>query len=113
MRVSGQCCGALKPENEFPHLAACGALGGFLRMIELTKTYLRLSEKDVAGFCQMEMTALAMKEFDPQLAFELVNVLSQCRLGDVQPLRCSSDMQGPGYFDEVPKMTILQHRLLT
>jgi hypothetical protein len=77
-------------------------VGGLLRMGELTKTLLRLSEKDLPGFCQTEMTALAMKQFDPQLSLELLNVLSECRLGDVQPLRCSSDVQRPGYFDEVP-----------
>jgi hypothetical protein len=92
----------LEAKNEFPHLAACGALGGLLRMIELTKTLLRLSEKNLAGFCQTEMTALAMKEFDAQLALELLNVLSECRLGDVKTLRCPSDVQRPGYFDEVP-----------
>jgi hypothetical protein len=92
----------LEPKNEFPHLTACGALGGLLRMVELTKTLLRLSEKDLAGLCQTEMTALAMKEFDPQLALQLLNVLSKGRLGDVKTLRCSSDVQRPGYFDEVP-----------
>jgi hypothetical protein len=51
----------LESKNEFSHLSACGALGGLLRMVELTKTLLRLSEKDLAGFCQPEMTALAMK----------------------------------------------------
>jgi hypothetical protein len=92
----------LEPKNEFSHLAACGALGDLLRMVELTKTLLGLSEKDLAGFRQTEMTALAMKQFDPQLALELLNVLSKCRLGDVKTLCCSSDVQGPGYFDEVP-----------
>jgi hypothetical protein len=48
------------------------------------------------------MTTLAMKEFDPQLALELLNVLSECRLGEVKPLRRSSDVQRLGYFDEVP-----------
>jgi hypothetical protein len=48
------------------------------------------------------MPTLAMKEFEPQLAFELLNVLSECRLGDVKPLRPSSDVQRLGYFDEVP-----------
>jgi hypothetical protein len=43
-----------------------------------------------------------MKEFDPQLALELLNVLSKCGLGDVKPLRRSSDVQTPGHFDEVP-----------
>jgi hypothetical protein len=71
-------------------------------MVELTKTLLRLSEKDLAGFRQTEMTALAMEEFDPQLALELLNVLRKCRLGDVKKLRCSSDVQRSGYFDEVP-----------
>lgn len=67
------------------------------------ETLYESSEEDlVAGFCQTEMTALAMKEFDPQLALELLNVLSECRLADVKPLRCSSDVQRPGYFDEVP-----------
>jgi hypothetical protein len=61
----------LEPKHEFVHLAACGALGGLLRMGELTKTPLSLSDKDLAGFCQTEMTALAMKEFDP-------NSLSSC-----------------------------------
>jgi hypothetical protein len=61
----------LESQNECPYLAACGALGGLLRMVELTKTLLRLSEKDLAGFCQAEMTVLAMKEFDP-------NSLSSC-----------------------------------
>ena len=51
---------------------------------------------------QREMTTLAMKEFDPQLALELLNVLSECRLGEVKPLRRSSDVQRLGYFDEVP-----------
>jgi hypothetical protein len=92
----------LEPKNEFPHLAACGTLGGLLRMVELTKALLRLSEKDPAGFRQTEMTALAMKEFDPQRALELLNVLTKCRLSDVKTLRCSSDVQRPGYFDEVP-----------
>jgi hypothetical protein len=51
---------------------------------------------------QREMPTLAMKEFEPQLAFELLNVLSECRLGEVKPLRRSSDVQRLGYFDEVP-----------
>jgi hypothetical protein len=92
----------LESKKEFSHLAACGALGGLLRMVESMKTLLRLSEKDLAGFCQTEMTALAMKEFDPQRALELLNVLTKCRLSDVKTLRCSSDVQRPGYFDEVP-----------
>jgi hypothetical protein len=32
----------------------------------------------------------------------LLNVLDKCGLGDVKPLRLSSDVQRPGYFDEVP-----------
>src|SRR5258708_15904997 len=86
-------CGALEPKNEFPQLAACSALGGLLRMGELTKTLLRLSEKDLAGFCQTEMTALTMKEFDPQLALELLNLLSKASLRDLNPLPCSSAVQ--------------------
>jgi hypothetical protein len=92
----------LEPKNKSPHLAACSALRGLLRMGELTKTLLRLSEKDLAGFGQVEMTALAMKERDPQLSLQLLNVLSKRRLGDVKPLGRSSDVQRPGYLDEVP-----------
>jgi hypothetical protein len=62
----------LEPNNEFPHLAACGSLDGLLRMVELP---------NVLG---------------------LLNVLGKCGLGDVKPLRLSSDVQRPAYFDEVP-----------
>jgi hypothetical protein len=37
-----------------------------------------------------------------ELIRELLNVLSECRLGEVKPLRRSSDVQRLGYFDEVP-----------
>jgi hypothetical protein len=92
----------LEPKNQFPHLAACSALRGLLGMGELTKTLLRLNKKDLAGFGQTEMTALAMKEFHPQLSLQLLNVLSKRRLGDVKPFRCSPDVQRSGYFDKVP-----------
>jgi hypothetical protein len=102
IRYDREPCGALEPKNEFARLATCGALGSLLRMGELTKTLLSLNENDLSGFSQTEMTTLAMKEFDPQLALELLNVLSKCRLSDVKPLRHSSDVQRPDYFDEVP-----------
>jgi hypothetical protein len=83
-------------------VARSAGSAGHHHLQPVTKTLLRLSEKDLVGLCQTETTALAMKEFDPQLALELLNVLSKCRLGDVKTLRCSSDVQRPGYFDEVP-----------
>jgi hypothetical protein len=37
-----------------------------------------------------------------ELIRELLHVLSKCGLGDVKPLRRSSGVQRPSYFDEVP-----------
>jgi hypothetical protein len=37
-----------------------------------------------------------------ELIRELLNILSKCGLSDVKLLRRSSDVQRPGYFDDVP-----------
>ena len=47
-----------------------------------------------------------------ELIRELLNILSKCRLGDVKPLRRSSDVQRPGYSMKYRRWRFSSMRLL-
>src|SRR5262245_43161537 len=85
-------------------LAACRALGGFNRVIELRERCARLIEERAAGFGQLDTARLATEELHVKLTLDRLELLTERRLLHAKPFGRSRDVRFLSDGDEVAQM---------
>jgi len=71
-------------------------------------TALGLNEQCVAGIGEFNWAPGPVDQFHSELAFQLLNLLTQRRLGDVESLRGAAEVAFLGHGDEVAKQAHLR-----
>ena len=66
-----------------------------------------LLHEHTARLGQLYLSLGAVKELDPQLFFELADLMAERRLAQIQPLGSAAEVQRLGQRDDVAKMTQL------
>ena len=69
---------------------------------------LGLNEQCVAGIGEFNWAPGPVDQFHSELAFQLLNLLTQRRLGDVESLRGAAEVAFLGHGDEVAKQAHLR-----
>ena len=82
-------------------------MSGRNRVVKLAKDAPHFGQKDLADFRYPHMMRAALYKRHPKFAFEPLNLLTECRLHNVFPCRCTTEMTFLRERHEISKLTQL------